>query len=140
MLEVNYKGALKNLHTRTVSHTIISLDPNRVLGTNPPEVHASESLLPRDWKGTLSQLRSGFSKTLNTYLHRIHAAPDAICPQCGSHPHTTTHLFSCPAHPTPLTPIDLWLHPQEVALFLKDFAPFCNLSNPPAPRPPPEPD
>ena len=62
MLEVNYKGSLKNLHTRAVSHTIISLDPNRVCGTNPPEVHASESLLPRDWRCTLSQLRSGFSK------------------------------------------------------------------------------
>jgi hypothetical protein len=28
------------------------------------------------------------------------------------------HVFSCPAKPTALTPIDLWLKPREVAVFL----------------------
>ena len=140
MRDVDYKPALKSLHSRAVQHSIVSLDPNRVLGVHPPKIGASELSLPRDWRCTLSQLRSGFSKTLRTYLFWISAAPDDLCPECGRHPHTTNHLFSCPANPTSLTPPDLWHHPLKVASFLRNIASFSHLSDLPAPRPSPEPD
>ena len=71
MRDVDYKPALKSLHSCAVQHSIVSLDPNRVLGVRPPKIDASELSLPRDWRCTLSQLRSGFSKTLRTCFELV---------------------------------------------------------------------
>ena len=135
-----YKSVITRIHTSTVQQTRHSLELNRVLDAIPPPISPSEQLLPREWRTTLSQLRSGFSKFLNSYLQRIGRARDDLCPHCLAHPHTTSHLFNCPTNPTPLSDIDLWINPIRVATFLKSSAPFDNLVDPPAPRPPPEPD
>ena len=61
-------------------------------------------MLPRPYRSTLSQLRSGYCSRLQSYLHRVGRAPSPACPDCGSAPHTTEHLFSCPESPTDLAP------------------------------------
>ena len=63
------QDVLKELHTDAVTAAIQKLDenPNRVLNARPPPVHQSEGELPRHWRTTLSQLRSGFCCQLNNY-------------------------------------------------------------------------
>ena len=58
-----------DLHTSAVAVAISKMDsnPNRVLKTRPPPIHGSEQSLPRHWRTTLSQLRSGFCRALCSY-------------------------------------------------------------------------
>ena len=58
-----------DLHTSAVAVAIHKMDanPNRVINARPPAIHGSESNLPRHWRTTLSQLRSGFCRALNSY-------------------------------------------------------------------------
>lgn len=108
----------KHLHTFFVEHTIEGLSENRVLRSRPPNISKDEKNLPRNTRSTLSQLRSGWCKKLNSYKARIDdSIPDA-CPDCGNSPHDVNHIFSCPTKPTTLTTSDLWKHPGEVANFL----------------------
>ncbi len=115
-----YKQRLKALHTSSVRNSIANLEHNKVLGAPPPAISDSEKALPRITRTTLSQLRSGYSTHLKSYMSRISKevpVPD-VCPLCQQPGHTTTHLFSCPANPTTLTPRDLWINPLECARFL----------------------
>jgi len=135
-----YKSTLKSLHTEAVTRAIASRSPSKVLLTPPTAVADEEKLLPRRLRSTLSQLRSGYCSSLNSFLHRINRAPDPLCPSCRGSPHTPAHLFSCPSHPTPLVVRDLWDRPGLAADFISSL-PFFNL-NPvsrPPPRPPPSP-
>ena len=113
-----YKSAIKSIHTSTVANTLQSYNNNRVLQHPPPKVNPEETKLSRKERSTLSQLRSGFSKMLNSYLNRINGTPD-VCPSCAESPHDTAHLFDCRENPTTLTVINLWTSPIEVANFLK---------------------
>ena len=131
-----YKPTLQALHTSAVRSAIDSRNPNRVLLAHPPPVSDEELSLPRIYRTTLSQLRSGFCPALKTYLARVGRAPDDLCPSCRGSPQTPSHLFSCPSHPTPLKVEDLWSRPVRASLFLSSL-PFFNL--PPLARPPPEP-
>ena len=139
--EANYGLIIQSLHSSTVNKAIADAGRNRVLNRIPPAISSSEIRLPRDWRCALSQLRSGFSKYLREFLHRIGAADAKCCPDCNVDDHTSSHLFSCPRFPTSLSPIDLWVNPITSAIFLSSQPSFSNLSdvNPPAPRPPPEP-
>ena len=75
--------------------------------------------LPRKTQTTLSQLRSGYSMFLNSYLARIKPAEHTDhCPDCGQAGHTTQHLFQCPSKPTELEPRTLWEDPPAAATFL----------------------
>ena len=135
----NCKKVLTALHTTTVKDSISSLGPNRVLGIPPPQIHASERLLPCAYHTTLSQLRSGFCKDLETYQQRIGKSPNDICPDCLAAPQSTAHLFSCAETPTDLEQTDLWSCPCEVAFFLASLSTFSHLPplDPPPPEPPP---
>ena len=115
-----YKQRLKAIHTNSVHSNILRLEHNKVLGAPPPNISDSEKALPRITRTTLSQLRSGYSTYLKSYMSRISKevpVPD-ICPLCTQPGHTTEHLFSCPVNPTTLTPHDLWTKPLECARFL----------------------
>ena len=133
----SYKYCLSNLHTSAVNHSILSLSNNRVLNAPAPQIDPSESSLPRPYRSTLSQLRSGFCSKLQSYLHLINVAPSPLCPHCSTHPETTSHLFNCPTLPTHLTTSHLWSSPLEVAHFISTHPSFSLLL--PLPRPPPEP-
>ena len=132
-----YKPTVQSLHTAAVSAVISSRPPNRVLMEPAPPIAEEEQTLPRSYRTTMSQLRSGFSPALNSYLERVGRSPDDLCPSCRGAPHTTAHLFSCSSHPTPLVVRDLWDRPCAVAEFLHSLPLPFRL--PPLPRPPPEP-
>jgi hypothetical protein len=137
----SYSTALGTLHSSAVSSYLASAAPNKVLLTPAPSVSSSELSLPRAARSALSQLRSGYSSRLNSYLARIGAAHSPLCPECGVMDHTTHHLFSCPSHPTSLTPLDLWSNPGPTAAFLSSLPSFSDILgvDPPLPPPPPEP-
>ena len=69
--------------------------------------------LTRKERATLAQLRSGYCKLLGFYKSRIKKdASFNVSSDCGKTPHDVKHLFTCLAHPTTLTPSDLWSKPS----------------------------
>ena len=105
MDEATYKASLETIYTHCVGKAIANLEINKVPHAPAPEIHPSETLLARKTRTTLAQLRSGYSTTLNSFLHRIKPAlyTTDSCPKCGQSPHTTAHLFNCPADPADVT-------------------------------------
>ena len=136
-----YRSIIQNIHSATVSAFKRNQGMSRVLSAVPPEVSGEEVRLPRHHRTTLSQLRSGHCIRLRDYQKLIGKSGNDICPECESGVHTVAHLFACPAHPTSLTPLDLWQRPIEVARFLRGMTAFAELPplDPPVPPPPPEP-
>ena len=137
----NYKSIIRSIHTSSVQHYIANRPPNKVLQAQPPEISPSESQLPRPFCSTLSQLRSSYCSRLNSYRHTIGLSDTDSCPECLAARHTTSHLFDCASFPTPLTVVDLWTNPVDVARHLTTLPAFSALPplEPPDPRPPPEP-
>ena len=115
----NRKAKLKAIHTKEVKNTLDNLPPNNVLGRAPPEVNKAELKLSRHVRSQLSQLRSGYSRRLNSYLTRLDNTVEDKCPNCSYIPHDTAHLFNCPDDPTTLTVLSLWTKPKQAAEFLK---------------------
>ena len=115
-----YKKKLKEIHTSDVRTEIINNSHNPVLNEPAPPIHNDELKLPRKTRSTLSQLRSGYSSYLNSYLSRINGDNNVQnkCSDCNQTPHDTNHLFNCPAKPTQLTVRSLWDRPIETADFL----------------------
>ena len=109
---------MKAIHTREVAKTIASYQPNRILKCRPPDINPEEVDLTCTQRTRLARLRSGFCRTLNSYLHRINESDSESCPLCNQVPHDTEHLFNCSANPTDLTLYDLWNNPKDVIDFL----------------------
>ena len=86
---------------------------------NPLEVNKRVTSISRLPRSLLSQLRSGYSRNLNSYLNRIDPEICDICPKCNQSPHDTKHLFNCPNNPTNLQVSDLWTQPILAKNFLK---------------------
>jgi hypothetical protein len=104
--EACYNRTKSEIHTAAVHDSLAVAAPNPVLGVEPPPVLPSERALPHAYCTTLSQLRSGKCSCLPTYQHFIKIANVDVCPACHNAPHSTKHLFSCPAFPTTLTVLD----------------------------------
>ena len=133
----SYQSTIQSLHTSAVSQYLSSRSHNRVLDAPHPPVSEEEKLLPRPYRTTLAQLRSGFAPALNSYLERVGRSPDGLCPSCRGAPHTTAHIFQCPSHPTLLSVRDLWDRPSAVAEQISSLP--LTVVLPPLPRPSPEP-
>ena len=140
----SYGAAKTRLKTDVVNATPARCPPpppNKVLLGPPLVVNPSERLFPRPYRSMLSQLRSGYYSRPQFILHRVGRASSPACPDCGSAPHTTEQLFSCPRSPTDLAPADLWTTPLQAALFISsipsfaDLPPFPVLPGGPAPSP-----
>ena len=95
-----YKENLKSLHTEAENQTILSYPPNRV---PPPPINPEVLKLKRTTRSTLSQLRSGFSNKLNSYMNILDPANPNKCSDCLATPHNTTHLLECTQNPIELT-------------------------------------
>ena len=96
-------------HTTAVNQAVNSQRRNVVLDDRSPLINISEKELSRKERTTLAQLRSGHCILLGFYKSRI--SKDAsldVCADCGKTPRDVKHLFNCPAHPTTMTPSDLW--------------------------------
>jgi hypothetical protein len=126
-LGLNYKKDVKKIHTSVVSSVLAKQEPNPVLGVPAPEVHHSDSILPRAICTTMRQLRSGDCNALQSYRHKLNSAIDISCPGCHTSPHTVIHLFSFSAAPTLLQPINMWARPRKVAEFVLSLPPLLSL-------------
>ena len=116
--EQDYKSAIKQLHKTAVESTINAYPNNKVLDDIPPDIHPEEEFLPRSTRATLSQLRLGYSKMLNSYNNILDENIQNVCPKCNESPHQTHHLFRCPDNPTTLSVISLWTDPISAAEML----------------------
>ena len=122
----NYRSAIKDIHSSAVSSHLANRCQNRVLHRPAPAISPAERTLPRYYRTTLSQLRSGQCSRLNSYRHAIGISDTDLCPQCNMAPHTTDHVFDCPAAPTNLSVEDLWESPVEVARHLAALPAFAS--------------
>ena len=113
MLAATKKETLQAVHTEVVTRAINSQQPNRVLHNRPPPISLEEDTLRRPQRTTLSQLRSGHCRLLNSYQNRLKQTIDPRCPDCGVNPHDVPHLFNCTAHPNALSTVNLWDKPVE---------------------------
>ena len=113
LLANNRKDTLQALHTSFVNTAIGNMKDNRVLNSRPPSINDEETLLQRRQRTTLSQLRSGHCKLLNSYKKRLKQSDSSRCPDCGMDPQDVPHLFDCVAHPNDLSPVNLWDKPIE---------------------------
>ena len=89
-----------NIYNDKVTHRFGEQEPNHVLP--PPPINPDEIKLTRTARSRLSQLRSGFSRLLNSYLNRLDDKIENKCPKCQTTPVYTNHLFNCQANPTSL--------------------------------------
>ena len=107
-LGASRKEHLQNLHTHAVDSTIQLLCNKRVLKERPLPIADEEHRLNRKQRYTLSQLRSWHCHLSHDYKHRVLGEPSVICIEGGASPRDMRHLFACNAHPTDLSPEDLW--------------------------------
>ena len=91
-------------------------------------ISSNETSLTRFQRATLCQLRSGYCRLLNSYRHRLDPNINNCCDDCGGSPHDVPHLFNCPAHPTTLTPLDLWTNPSSSIQHLHYLHPDLDIS------------
>ena len=107
------KKTLQALHTSAVARSLDNQGINRVLRKKPPDISDEETTLKRKQRTTLSQLRSGHFRLLNSYLNRLMPTVDPSCPDCGVIPQDVPHLFNCSANPNTLDAVNLWDKPVE---------------------------
>lgn len=122
LTDEDYREAIRELHTDEVSRFVEALPASRVLGERPPPVAPDEVSLPRRDRSLLSQLRSGFSPLLQSYMSRLDPTLPSLCPKCSLEEHTTNHLFSCTMVPPPpsLTTASLWSDPCAAIAWIRD--------------------
>ena len=125
LVAYNRKDTHRALHTSFVCTAIDNMKDNRVPNNRPPPINNEETLLSRRQRTTLSQLRSGHCKLLNSYKKRLKQSDSSSCPDCGMDPHEVSHLFDCTAHPNDLSPVNLWDKPVNAILELS----FLDLGN-----------
>ena len=63
----SYKETINAIHTKVVSDAVSASAPNRVLARAPPKICKRETLLPRQHRTTLAQLRSGHCSHLKDF-------------------------------------------------------------------------
>ena len=111
IIEKDRKATLQAIYTVAANQAVTSLGRNVVLDDRPPLINISEKELTRKERTTLAQIRSGHCRLLGSYKSRI--SKDASLDVCGKTPPDVKHLFNCPAHPTTMTPSDLWNRPVD---------------------------
>ena len=107
------KASLQAVHTSFVNTEIDNMKDNRVLNHRPPPINDEETYLTRRQRATLSQLLSSHCKLLNSYKKRLKQTDSSSCANCGMYQQDVPHLLNCTAHPTALTPDNLWDRPVK---------------------------
>ena len=89
----------KHIHTQITHRSIQSLKYNTQLQARPPDIHPSESSLPRVDRVHLARLRCGHHPALLSYQKRLDETISDACPGCNTAPHTIKHIIEdCTAH------------------------------------------
>ena len=114
LLATTKKASIQAVHTSSVNIAIDNMTDNRVLNYRPPPISDEEIFLTRRQRATLSQLRSGHCKLLNSYKKRLKQTDTSSCPDCGMDPQDVSHLFNCIDHPTALISENLWDKPLKM--------------------------
>ena len=129
------RNVLTDFHTSAVAVAVREMDanPNRVLNARSPPVDDSERSLPRHWRSTLTQLRSGFCRCLRSYKAVVDQSGPTVCPECSVADQTVDHLFECTSQPTTLYKLDLSVNPVHAVHFLSRLSSFSHLPRIPAP-------
>ena len=83
------KASLKEVHI-----SLVNMTDNRVLNYRPPPINDEETYRTRRQRATLSKLRSGHCKLLNSYKKRLKQTDSSSCSDCGMDPHNVPHLFN----------------------------------------------
>ena len=117
-----------HIHNTLATQSIHKLGPNKILGTIPPEIHASEAELSREDQVHLSRLRCGHHNSLMSYRKRLHPETSDICPLCNAHTHTIQHIMQeCQSltslrhtYTPPIRLEDLWERPGYAVAYLGD--------------------
>ena len=108
------KASFQAVHTSFVNTTMDNMTNNRVLNYRPPAINDEETYMTRRQRATLSQLRYGHCNLLNSYKKRLKQTDSSSYPDCGMDPQDVPHWFNCTAHPTALTPENVWARPVKI--------------------------
>ncbi len=121
----------KHIHTQITHRSIQSLKNNTQLHARPPEIHPTESLLPREDRVHLARLRCGHHPALLTYQKRLDDSVADACPGCNTTPHTIKHILEdCISHNhlrqqhNIHSVRDMWESPVSVMAFLRSTGLF----------------
>ena len=121
----------KHIHTHITHNSINSLQNNTLLGAKPPEIHPSETSLPREDRVHLARLRCGHHPALLSYQKRLDVSRSDVCTGCNIAPHSIKHIIEdCTAleHTRQQHNIhslkELWENPGPTVSFLRDSGLF----------------
>ena len=108
---ITKKVTLKTIHASFGNTAIDNMTYNRVLNNSPPPINNQETFLSKRQRATLSQLRSGHCKILNSYKKRLKQTDSSSCPGCGMDPQD---FLTCSiALLNPMICHDLWENPVK---------------------------
>ena len=83
----------KHIYTHITHRSINPLKNNTMLGDKPPEIHPSESSLPREDRVHLARLRCGHHPALLGYQKRLDDSLSDVCTGCNTAPHNIKHIM-----------------------------------------------
>ena len=86
-------GIKKHIHTQITHRSIGTLQDNTLLHASPPEIHPSESSLPREDRVHLARLRCGHHPALLSYQKKLDESIADDCPGCNTAPHNIQHIM-----------------------------------------------
>ena len=88
-----------HIHTQITRQSIQSLKDNTQLHGRPPDIHPSESTLPREDRVHLARLRCGHHPALLSYQKRLDDSADDTCPGSITQTPNIKHIMEdCTAH------------------------------------------
>ncbi|XP_076042756.1 uncharacterized protein LOC143026373 [Oratosquilla oratoria] len=115
----------KHIHNHITHRSINTLKDNTLLHARPPDIHPSESSLPRKDRVHLARLRCGHHPALLSYQKRLDDRAVNSCPGCNASPHTIQHIMEdCIIHNHARKQHnihsikDLWENPVSAVAFL----------------------
>ena len=124
-------GIKKHIHTHLTREYIEGLENNRLLHARPPEIHPSETSLPREDRVHLTRLRCGHHPALLSYQKKLDASIADVCPDCNTAPHSIQHIMeNCTTHNHTRQQHnihslrDLWESPEQAVAFLRSTGLF----------------
>ncbi|XP_076029826.1 uncharacterized protein LOC143018351 [Oratosquilla oratoria] len=115
----------KHIHNHITHRSINTLKDNTLLHARPPDIHPSESSLPRKDRVHLARLRCGHHPALLSYQKRLDDRVVNSCSGCNTSPHTIQHIMEdCIIHNHARKQHnihsikDLWENPVSAVAFL----------------------
>ena len=102
----HHKSLLEHNHRNLVTKFLAEITPSKVICIPPPKVKPTKKSLLRTTRYKLSQVRSGYSRLLKTYLSRLDNKVSPLCPYCHLAPHSICHILTAqriPPHSLPQT-------------------------------------